>query len=101
MLFDFYKNKLKDHGIETIIPDADSVDFVNEAINNEPGKGKFLPETKKRFIELINTLAAAGAEGVIPGCTEIPMLIKQEDTSVPVFDTTFLHATAAVDFALR
>ncbi len=101
MLFDFYTRKLADYGIETIIPDAEGVDFVNNAIYNELGKGKFLPETKQRFLQLIDKLASQGAEGVILGCTEIPMLVKQEDTLVPVFDTTMLHATAAVDFALQ
>ncbi|MGB5029733.1 MAG: amino acid racemase, partial [Chitinophagaceae bacterium] len=101
MLFDFYTRKLAEYGIETIIPDAEGVDFVNSAIYNELGKGKFLPETKQGFLHLIGKLAGQGAEGVILGCTEIPMLIKQEDTLVPVFDTTLLHATAAVDFALQ
>ena len=101
MLFDFYTRKLADYGIETIIPDAEGVDFVNSAIYNELGKGKFLPETKQGFLQLIDKLAGQGAEGVILGCTEIPMLVKQEDTLVPVFDTTLLHATAAVDFALQ
>jgi aspartate racemase len=100
MLFDFYKKKLEGHGIETIIPDEKAIDFVNDAIYNELGKGKFLPQTKQLFIDLINKLADEGAEGTILGCTEIPMLIKQEDTLVPVFDTTLIHATAAVDFAL-
>jgi len=101
MLFDFYTRKLAEYGIETIIPDAEGVDFVNSAIYNELGKGKFLPETKQGFLHLIGKLAGQGAEGVILGCTEIPMLVKQEDTLVPVFDTTLLHATAAVDFALQ
>ncbi len=101
MLFDFYTRKLAEYGIETIIPDAEGVDFVNSAIYNELGKGKFLPETKQGFLHLIGKLAGQGAEGVILGCTDIPMLIKQEDTLVPVFDTTLLHATAAVDFALQ
>jgi aspartate racemase len=100
MLFDFYKNKLASHGIETIIPGEKEVTFVNDAIYNELGKGIFKPATKQKFIELIGQLAGQGAAGVILGCTEIPMLIKQEDTTVPVFDTTLLHATAAVDFAL-
>ncbi|OSZ77679.1 aspartate racemase [Chitinophagaceae bacterium IBVUCB2] len=100
MQFDFYKNKLAKYDIETIIPDADGIEFVNNAIYNELGKGKFLPETKQGFLEIIDKLSADGAEGAILGCTEIPMLIKQSDTAIPVFDTTLLHATAAVDFAL-
>lgn len=101
MQLDFYKNKLSGHGIETIIPDAAGIEFVNNSIYNELGKGQFLPETKHRFLQLIEELFAKGAGGVILGCTEIPMLIKQTDTRVPVFDTTLLHATAAVEFALE
>jgi aspartate racemase len=101
MLFDFYKNRLAAHGIETMIPDDKGVEFVNSAIYNELGKGKFFPETKQQFLNLMDDLSEQGAEGIILGCTEIPMLIKQEDTSIPVFDTTLLHATAAVDFALE
>jgi aspartate racemase len=100
MQFDFYKNKLASYGIETVIPDTAGIEFVNNAIYNELGKGQFLAETKHRFLQLIEQLSAKGAGGVILGCTEIPMLIKQTDTIVPVFDTTLLHATAAVDFAL-
>ncbi len=100
MQFDFYKNKLASYGVETIIPGADGIEFVNNAIYNELGKGKFLAETKQGFLEIIDKLSAEGAQGAILGCTEIPMLIKQSDTALPVFDTTLLHATAAVDFAL-
>jgi aspartate racemase len=100
MQFDFYKNKLAAHGIETIIPGKKDIEFVNDVIYNELGKGKFLPETKQRMLALIDKLSLQGAGGAILGCTEIPMLIKQEDTAVPVFDTTLIHATAAVDFAL-
>ncbi len=100
MQFEFYKNKLAGHGIETIIPDAEGIEYVNNAIYNELGKGQFLPGTKQQFLQLIDELSKKGAGGVILGCTEIPMLIKQTDTAVPVFDTTLLHATAAVDFAL-
>ncbi|MBI5371802.1 MAG: aspartate/glutamate racemase family protein [Sphingobacteriales bacterium] len=101
MLFDFYKKKLAGQGIETIIPDEEGIRLVNNAIYQELGKGVFLPETKEKFLQLINRLAEQGAGGVILGCTEIPMLIRQEDTPVPVFDTTRLHAAAAVDFALQ
>ena len=101
MLFDFYKKRLAGYGIETLVPEPEEIDFVNEAIYEEMGKGKFLPATKQRFIELIAALAERGAEGVILGCTEIPILVKQEDVGIPVFDTTYLHAAAAVDFALQ
>ena len=101
MLFDFYRERLAAYGIEAMIPGEADIDYVNQAIYEEMGKGKFLPATRARFIDLIHQLAAAGAEGVILGCTEIPILIRPGDVQVPVFDTTLLHATAAVDFALH
>ncbi len=96
----FFKDKLSLQKIEVLIPDANDREFVHHCIFNELGKGIFRPETKARYITIIDKLIEQGAEGIIFGCTEIPMLIKQEDCSVPVFDTTVIHATAAVEFAL-
>lgn len=101
MQLPFYKNKLAEQGIETFIPNETDMEYINSAIYNEMGKGIFLPERKAGFIQIIHQLKAAGAEGVILGCTEIPILIKQEDSPIPVFDTTAIHATAAVNFALN
>ncbi len=101
MQLDFYKDKLAGQGITTIIPGQDDIEYINTAIYTEMGKGIFLPATKEKFLDIINGLINQGAEGVISGCTEIPLLIKQEDCSVPVFDTTKIHSTAAVDFALK
>jgi len=101
MQLDFYTQKLANRGIETIIPaDAADIEFINDAIYEEMGKGLFLPQTKAGFIRIIHALVAQGAEGIILGCTEIPILIKQEDSPVPVFDTTAIHVNAAVAFAL-
>lgn len=100
MQLDFYKNKLAAQGITTVIPDEDEMEMMNTAIYNEMGKGVFLPATKQKFLIIINKLIDRGAEGIILGCTEIPILIKPEDCSVPVFDTTQIHANAAVEFAL-
>jgi aspartate racemase len=101
MQFDFYKNKLAAQGIAAIIPDDnDEIEMINTAIYTEMGKGVFLPDTKQKFLTIINKLIDRGAEGIILGCTEIPILIKQEDCKVPVFDTTQIHADAAVEFAL-
>lgn len=96
----FYEEALKKQGIKMLIPDSPAMDFVHNSIYNELGKNLFLPETKQAYIDIIDEYAAAGAGGVIFGCTEIPLLLKQEDSALPVFDTTFIHATAAVDFAL-
>lgn len=101
MQFDFYKNKLAGKNIEISISNLADIDYINDAIYNEMGNDKFLPERKERFIQIINSLQEQGAEAVILGCTEIPILIKQQDVSIPVFDTTLIHAQAAVLFALK
>jgi aspartate racemase len=99
MQFDFYKSKLSAYDITTLIPDENDIELVNNSIYNELGKGILLSETKQMYLEVIDQLIQQGAEGIILGCTEIPLLIKQDDSPVPVFDTTLLHATAAIDFA--
>lgn len=97
---DFYRERLARFGIETIIPNDDERDFIHSSIFEELGKDIFTAETKQKYLEIIENLNERGAEGVIFGCTEIPMLLKPEDCPVPSFDTTFLHAQTAVDFAL-
>jgi aspartate racemase len=100
MQLDFYTKKLAAKDIETIIPGEEDIAYINNAIYSEMGKGLFLPETKERFIQIIDKLQHSGAEAVILGCTEIPILIKQEDVNVPVLDTTAIHVSAAVKFAV-
>ena len=100
MQFDFYKNKLAAQGITTIIPGEEDIEFINTAIYSEMGKGIFLPATKEKFLAIIGKLAEQGAQGIILGCTEIPILIKQSDCKVTLFDTTKIHTTAAIRFAL-
>ena len=101
MQLDFYRRKLAEKNITTIIPPSEDIEFINDSIFNEIGRGILMPETKQRYISIFNTLKTEGAQGIILGCTEIPILIKQEDSPLPVFDTTAIHAKAAVDFALR
>ncbi len=101
MQMDFYTNKLAAQGIATIIPGEADIEYINNSIYNEFGKGIFLPETKAQYLRIIHELIQAGAEGFILGCTEIPILIKQEDCPVPVFDTGLIHAKASVDFVLK
>ncbi len=101
MQLPFYKKRLADYSITTIIPDEAGVQLVNKTIYEELGKGILLPQTKEIYINLINELVQKGAQGIILGCTEIPLLIKQQDCTVPVFDTTFIHAMEAVNFALQ
>ena len=101
MQLDFYKNKFAEKNIETIIPNTQDIEYINDAIYNEMGKGIFLPERKKEFMRIINELIEQGAKGIVLGCTEIPILIKQDDVTAPVFDTTAIHTKAAVEFALK
>jgi aspartate racemase len=102
MELDFYKDKLRDNGIEAIIPESkEERVWIEDVLRYELSKGILNPETKKGFINMMDNLIKRGAEGIILGCTEIPLIIKQEDVSFPVFDTTRIHALAAVDFALK
>ncbi len=101
MQLDFYKDKLARQGISVIIPGEADIAFINDSIYNEFSKGIFLPERKQQYLQIIRSLVDEGAEGIILGCTEIPILIKQQDCTVPVFDTALVHAMAAVDFALK
>ncbi len=99
---DFYKHKMEsEYGIKILVPDEEDIAFIHHVIYEELDYSIFSPESAKRFVEIIEKLHANGAEGVILGCTEIPLLVKQEDTRVPLFDTTTLHANAAVDWALK
>ena len=97
---DFYKDKLSSHGIKTLIPPDAGIELINHCIYEEFSKGIFLPERKDQLLAIIDELIKRGAEGIIFGCTEIPILIKQEDCSVPVFDSVAIHSLAAVDFVL-
>lgn len=97
----FYRERMQQFGIELLIPDAGERDDIHRIIYQELCLGQVLPASRQRYLEIINHHVAAGAEGVILGCTEITMLIKPGDTQVPQFDSTALHAAAAVDWALR
>jgi len=96
----FFTKKLTAHGIEALIPDAAEREYIHSTIYQELAKGVFTPETKKKYLQIIKDLKLRGAEGVIFGCTEIPLLIQHDECDIPVFDTTLIHAASAVDFAL-
>jgi aspartate racemase len=100
MEMDFYTKKLKEAGIESIVPDKPERIFIHNAIMNELLKEEFKIKTKEKFLAIIKELETNGAQGIVLGCTEIPLLIKQEDVHLPVFNTLEIHAKAAVDFAL-
>lgn len=98
---DFYKGRLTDKfGIEVIIPSEEERAMVHKVIYDELCLGKINENSKERYIEIINNLIKNGAEGIVLGCTEIPLLVSQKDVDVPIYDTTEIHANAAVDFAL-
>ena len=98
---DFYKKRLKDnYDIEVIIPEDADRQIIHDIIYNELCLGIIKDDSRQRYIDIINKLCANGAEGIILGCTEIPLLIKQSDVLIPVYDTTKIHAESAVDFAL-
>lgn len=99
MELDFFTSRLATAGIETLIPEADDRDFLHYTIGHELGGKEAIPEsTRRRYLEISNRLIDNGAEGIILGCTEIPLVLSQDDFTVPVFDTTRLHAAAIVDF---
>jgi amino-acid racemase len=101
MELDFYRGRLeKDHGLRVIVPDEAGRATVHDVIYRELTYGTLRDESRQAYVAIIEDLVRRGAQGVILGCTEIPLLIKQKDSPVPVFDTTALHAAAAVDFAL-
>ncbi len=99
---DFFKNILSnDFDIEVIIPNERDRNRIHKIIYEELVHGKIKPTSKKEFQKIINNSVENGAQGVILGCTEIPLLIKSSDINIPVFDTTRIHAESAVEFALK
>ena len=100
MTEDFYKQRLIDASLQVLIPDIDARAEVHRIIYDELCQGQLLDSSRQYYTQVINELAAQGAEGVILGCTEIGLLISQADSPIPVFDTTAIHAAAAVQFLL-
>jgi aspartate racemase len=99
---DFYKGRLVDkYELEVLIPDKDGRSVVNEVIYNELCLGVIKDASRSAYRQIMTDLADQGAEGIILGCTEIGLLVNQEDSRVPLYDTTQIHAEAAVDYALR
>jgi aspartate racemase len=98
---DFYKSRLQDkYGLTVLVPDEADRNTVHNVIYNELCLGNVLPRSKMQYVEIIKKLSAQGAEAVILGCTEIGMLVKQEDTEVTLLDTTAIHAKKAVEWAI-
>lgn len=98
---DFYKSRIEENHIKVVVPSEKDRDKVNEVIYTELCLGKITSQSREYYKRVIENLIQEGAQGIILGCTEIGLLIKQEDVSVPIFDTTYIHAVEAVHFALR
>ncbi len=99
---DFYKGRLSQkHNLKIIIPDEEEREVVHRIIYDELCMGETKTSSKTKYMDIINHLVKKGAEGIILGCTEIGLLVKKEDTRVPLFDTTRIHAIAAVEYALE
>lgn len=98
----FYKGRLEEkYGLDILVPDKTDRQKVHDIIYNELCLGKIQNSSRSTYIDIINRIISNGAEAIILGCTEITLLISQKDCKVPVFDTTRIHAIAAVDFALN
>lgn len=93
----FYQKHLNENGIDVITPNENDQLYIHNKIETELVKGKLLNDTRMKFIEIIDNLKKNGAQGIILGCTEIPLLISQKNSDIPVFDTAAIHA----DFVLR
>lgn len=100
MEHDFYKAKLVENGIEVIVPEADDRELINRIIFEELCLGITEENSKRIYLEIVKKLGEQGVEGVILGCTEIGILVKQQDTEIPLFDTAFIHAERAAKRAL-
>lgn len=97
----FYKERIREkHGIEVIVPEAREREIIHQVIYNELCLGEIKDSSKEQFKEIIEQLIIRGAEGIILGCTEIPLLIKQKDSKVTLFDTTGIHAKAAANYSI-
>jgi len=97
---DFYRSRIESKGIQVVIPDVEDRAIVNEIIFSELCVGIIAEKSRREYQRIIKKMIESGAEGIILGCTEIPLLIKEEDVQVQIFDTTYIHAVKAVEKAL-
>lgn len=98
---EFYKSRLERKGIRVLVPGSEDRELVNRVIYQELCLGRIKQDSRDRYKKVIQSLTNAGAEGIILGCTEIGLLVRREDSTVPLFDTTVIHAKGAVDRALE
>jgi aspartate racemase len=97
----FYQDALGHHNINVLVPDADDQTYVNRVIYEELVAGQIRATSRQDYVDIIRRLEAQGAQGVILGCTEIPLLVSEADTDLPLFDTTAIHAEVALQYALE
>lgn len=98
----FYKGRLiQQHGLDVLVPSAEDQAIVHRIIYEELCLGHILPQSRRAYQAIMGRLATAGAEAIILGCTEIGLLVQEQDSRVPLFDTTTLHARAAAEFAVH
>jgi aspartate racemase len=101
MEMDFYRNKLEEYGLEVLMPEKEETrDYIQHTVKEELGIGFINPKTKANYISIVKELVDRGAECIILGCTEIPMLISQDDFAIPIFDTTKIHSQAIVEYVV-
>ncbi len=99
---DFYRQRLLDkYGLDVVIPEQTDRDYIHQIIFSELCLGKFTAESRQNYLTIIDKLRRQGAEGVILGCTEIPLLVRQKDTNLPLFNTAALHAEYALEYSLN
>ncbi len=96
----FYRGGLKKHGIETLVPGKDERNYIDRVVFEELSRGLLLPESRNGYLEIIDGLLERGAQGIVLGCTEIPLLVTEEHTDVKLFDTAVIHAEKALQYAI-
>lgn len=101
MTQEFYREKLTERGIDVLIPEGEEIDLVNRVIFDELCLGVVKEDSKAGYLKVIANLQARGAQGILLGCTELGLIVSQEDVSLPLFDTTVIHAKKAIELALR
>ena len=101
MTQEFYREKLTERGIDVLIPEGEEIDLVNRVIFDELCLGVVKEDSKSAYLKVIANLQARGAQGILLGCTELGLIVSQEDVSLPLFDTTVIHAKKAIELALR
>ena len=101
MTLDFYRDKLIERGIEVLIPEGDDIDLVNRVIFEELCLGVVKDDSRAEYLRVIDSLQQRGARGILLGCTELGLIVSSADVSLPLFDTTEIHAKKALELALK